>query len=261
MSSVETFIQAAGSSLFPASDWATIDAAGSDTADAHSATVRLCEVYWRPTYHFVRRTWPRKPPHEALEATQEFFTRRMEEHDIRNVDKTRRFRNWLKGRVSNFLRKLWQAEKRAREHLSLESIGTEGCGELEPRSTLDPCRSLERNRALDRLDRVFARLEQEYARRGDAAFARDARRLLIPGEAEATYIELEERWGMSPGTLKVRIYSMRQRFRTLLCEDLGVPPDDPDPSDPALALLYSDLAQKEEQPCPKEKALPARPSP
>ncbi|HET9235423.1 MAG TPA: sigma-70 family RNA polymerase sigma factor, partial [Candidatus Eisenbacteria bacterium] len=121
-------------------------------------------MYWQPTYHFVRRTWPNTSPDEALEATQEFFTRRMEKRDIRNVDRENgRFRNWLKRAMANFLCNVWRAQQRERKtHTSLDGMGFEERVQVEPRSALDPFRVLERNRALDRLDRVFARLEQEY---------------------------------------------------------------------------------------------------
>jgi DNA-directed RNA polymerase specialized sigma24 family protein len=263
MSNAHTYIQPAASTFFPASDWATIDAAGSNEPAAHPATVRICELYWQPTYHFVRRTWPNKSPDEALEATHEFFTRRMEKHDIRNVDRKKvRFRNWVKRAISNFLCNAWRAQQREhKRHTSLDGMGVEERGQLEPRSALDPFRVLERNRQLDRIDRVFARLEREYADRDDAEFARNARRLLVPGEAEATYAELEKRWGMSTATLKVRLYSMRQRLQTLFCQELGIAPNDEEALDRELALLYAALAVKEAPPCAKSKALPAHPSP
>jgi DNA-directed RNA polymerase specialized sigma24 family protein len=250
--------QPCASSLFPATDWATINAAGSDDPGAHPATVRICEAYWQPTYHFVRRTWPRKSPDEALEATHEFFARRLEKHDICNVDPHRRFRNWLQGSVSNFLRNLWRAQQREHERVvSLDGAGVEARAEMEPRSTLDPLRLLDRKRALALLDRAHAQLEREYAARDAAEFARHARLLLVPGEGDGTYAELEERWGIGRGTLKVRLYSMRRRLGTLVCLELGVSPDDDEAVERALGELYEAIAVKEDQPCPKSKAPPA----
>lgn len=217
-------------------------------------TVRICQLYWQPTYHFVRKTWPRKSPAEALEATHEFFTLRLEEHDI-HVDPNRRFRNWLQGSVSNFLRKMWRARVRERERtVSLDGAGVDVCSQLEPCSTLDPECLLRREQGLRLLKRALEQLEREYETRGNAEFARHARPLLLSGEGETTYAELEERWGLRPGTLKVRLYSMRRRLGKLICLELGVPPDDDDAVDRAVTSLYEAIAVKEDQPCPKSKA-------
>lgn len=249
----------AESSAFPATDWPVILAAGTaEPGAAHPATIRICELYWQPIYHFIRRTWPAKSADEAREATQEFFTLRLEKHDIKDLDPQKgSFRNWLCAAVSNFLRRARRSSAREHEKVtSLDACATDAAPGYEPRTALDPWLLLEHDLALGILERALARLEVERAALGQAEFVRQARHLLIPGEGETTYAGLEERWGLSSGTLKVRIHTMRQRLDTLICLELGVAPNDEDARDRELAWLAQAIALKEEQPCPKSKSLP-----
>lgn len=255
------------SSAFPATDWTVVQAAGAEEPDAnHAATIRICELYWQPIYHFVRRTWPAKSADEALEATHEFFTRRLEKHDIKHLDpKKGLFRNWLRGAVSNFVRNARRSSLRERVRLAnMETGDGDEPTTWEPRTALDPWLQLEHELALAILERALAKLELEHAARGGAEFVREVRPLLVPGEGKGTYAALEQRWGLSSGTLKVRLHTMRRRLGTLICLELGVPPED-DPNDDGprereLAWLFQASSLKEEQPCPKAKALARQPS-
>lgn len=251
------------SSLFPATDWAVVLAAGTHDAAAHPATIRICELYWQPIHDFVRRSWPAKSADEVLEATQEFFKLRLEKHDIKDLDpKKGLFRSWLLGAVSNFLRgERRKSLKECEKVTSLETSATDGVTlTFEPRTALDPWLFLERDLARGILDRSFTKLELERAHgsRGGAEFVRQARLLIWGIEDAANYAELEERWDLTPGTLKVRLYSMRRRLETLICFELGVAPGDEKARERELAWFFEALALKEEQPCPKAKALPRR---
>ncbi len=77
-------------------------------------------------------------------------------------------------------------------------------------------------------------------------------------EDAGTNAELEQLWGLTPGSLKVRIYTMRERLETLICLELGVPPDDEPARKRELAWLFQAIARKEEQPNAKAKALRSR---
>jgi DNA-directed RNA polymerase specialized sigma24 family protein len=256
-------------SAFPATDWAVIMAAGTQEPGAHWATIRICELYWQPIYQFVRRTWPAKSADEAREATQEFFKLRLEKHDIKDLAPEKGlFRNWLQSAATNFLRSARRSSLRERERLtSLDASATDEpttTTTLEPRTALDPWLLLERELAREILVRAFARLalEREHAARGGAEFVRQAHVLIWGTQSAEGYAELEERWGLSAGTLKVRLYSMRRRLDALICLELGVPPGDNAARERALAWFFWAIALKEEQPCPKAKALPPqRPTP
>jgi hypothetical protein len=206
-------------------------------------------------YHFLRRTWPAKSADEALEATNEFFTLRLEKHDIKNLDQEKGlFRNWLRGAATNYLLSARRSSERERLS-SLDALPCEQRVALEPRTTLDPLSMLEHDLALGILERAFAKLTREYAPRLDPEFLRAARPLLIPGEIDETYAALELSWGLSSGTLKVRIYTMRRRLGVLICNELAIPPGDAAARKRELAWFASALALKEEPWCAKSNAV------
>jgi hypothetical protein len=246
------------SSAFPATDWAVVLAAGAEDPGAHPATLRICQLYWQPVYSFLRRTWPAKSADEALEATNEFFTLRLEKHDIKNLNREKGlFRNWLRGAATNHLLSARRSSERERLS-SLDALPCEQRVGLEPRTTLDPLLMLEHELALGILERAIAKLEREYAPRLDPEFLRAARPLLTPGEIDETYAALELRWGLSSGTLKVRIYTMRRRLGVLICNELDNPPGDEAARQRELAWFTWAIALKEEPWCPKSKALPLK---
>jgi hypothetical protein len=233
---------------FPVTDWTMVWAAGAEERSG-PANERFCELYWYPVYAFIRRSWPSTPPEDALEATQEFFTQRLEEGDLDQADpKDGLFRNWIMGAVTNLLRnqlKYETAIKRDRRKLvRIEALQAETRLRLEPRTTLDPLQLLERDLALAILERALGRLAAEYRARGGGAFFARAAHLLVPHEADARYAELERRWGLSQRTLKVRVKTMRARLARLVCDELGISPRAAHDEAEQLAWLFRALAAK-----------------
>jgi len=230
---------------FPATDKALIDEAGVEPG-AGPAYERFCKLYWYPVYAFIRRSWRLMSPEDVLEATQEYFAQRVEARDLwRATQYDGRLRHWIMGGVSNLLRnqRKWEhAQKRDRRKLLwIDGVAAEARLRMEPKTTLDPLRLFERDLALGVLERALARLGSEYARRGNAAFFERAVRMVVPGEAEAGYAELEERWGLSSNTLKVRINTMRRRLAQLVCRELGVPDGDAEAAGAMLVWLFQAL--------------------
>jgi hypothetical protein len=236
---------AVSGAAFPATDWKLVDDARAEhgSGPAHE---RFCKLYWYPVYAFIRRSWRWKSHDEALEATQDFFALRLEKCDLGNADQYRgRLRDWIKAAVTNLLRnqrKYDHAKKRDRRKLVwIDAMVAEARFRLEPKTTLDPLRLFERDLAHGVLERTLTRLGGEYAARDEAVFFARAVRLIVPGEADAGYAELERRWGLRPQTLKVRINTMRRRFAELVRRELGVPDGDPKAAETELAWLFQAL--------------------
>ena len=251
------------SSVFPPTDWALVLSAGTAEPNAHEATKRIFELYWEPIYHFIRRTWPWKSADEARAATHEFFTLRLERHDIKDLDPDKGpFRNWLLRKVRYFLLDAHRLSARERENISLDASPTEDASALQPRTALDPWLLLEHELAVKILEEALAGLERERERLGTADLVRQAYELgLLSKERDedvGTNAELEQRWGMKPGSLKVQIYTMRARLDTLICLELGVPPEDECARKREVAWLFQAIALKEEQPSAKAKAVRSR---
>ena len=68
-------------SMFLTTHWSVVlSAGGSDSTQARDALAKLCQVYWRPLYAYVRRRG--YSSHDAEDLTQGFFARILERHDV-----------------------------------------------------------------------------------------------------------------------------------------------------------------------------------
>jgi hypothetical protein len=231
--------------VFPVTDWTLIDAAETELG-AGPAHERFCKLYWYPIYAFVCRSWPWLSRDDVMDATQEFFTVRLEKRDLGAANEyPGRFHHWLMGAVSHQIKnrgKYEYAQKRDRRKLIwLDALAAEARLRLEPKTTLDPLRQFERDLALGVLERALDRLAGEYAARGRAAYFARVVRLIVPGESDSSYGDLEKRWGIPRDALKVRIRRMRERLAHLVGCELGVSDGDRVAQQASLVWLFQAL--------------------
>jgi hypothetical protein len=244
---------------FPVTDRTLIAAADVELGTG-PAYGRFCELYWYPVYAFICRSWPGLSRDEVVEATQEFFTVRLEKHDLGRANEfAGRFHHWIMGAVTHLLanrRKHEHAQMRDRRKLVwLDALTAEARLRLEPKTTLDPLRLFERDVALGVLERALERRTREYAARNESAYFARAVRLIVPGEADSRYLELELRWGLPPNTLKGRVHRLRGRLGQLVGCELGVPAGDLKAQAAALAWLFQALDRFEPD---REPGLPSK---
>src|SRR5258706_2262080 len=93
---------------FTTTHWSVVVTAGASASpDADKALDRLCHVYWRPLYAFVRRRG--YAAHDAQDLTQEFFARLLEKDFLRAVDRSKgKFRSFLLAALEHFLANEWR---------------------------------------------------------------------------------------------------------------------------------------------------------
>src|SRR5215468_7947211 len=112
-----------------------LEAQGESPA-AQEALEKLCRIYWRPIYSFVRRegSWPE----EAQDLTQGFFAHLLERRDLRNVRKEKgRLRSYLLTALKHFVadehRRAMAIKRGKGERLiPLEELRAEERGDMEP---------------------------------------------------------------------------------------------------------------------------------
>lgn len=212
--------------------------------ESHKALAELCEMYWYPLYGFVRRRG--LGPDEAQDAVQEFFTRLLERETLGRADRGRgRFRSFLLASLENFLanrRRHERAKKRGggRAALSFDFAAAESRLGLEPAHDATPDRLYERRWAMTLLERVLARLRDEYAAAGNAALFEQLAAHLA-GEADARgYAEVAAALGMSEGAVKVAAHRLRRKYRERLRAEVAQTVADPaDVDDELRALLHA----------------------
>jgi len=239
-------VQAAG--CFTSTQWSLVLAAGQrSTPEAEQALAKLCGAYWPPIYAYLRRRGYSTP--EAEDLTQSFFVRLLEKNYLRDANPERgKFRSFLLASLKHFLANEWdraQARKRGGQFqfIGLEEIAAQENARQLDRYTLTPEEQFERQWALTALNRVFARLEEEYKDAGKARLFDHLKDFLI-GTDGLPYQQVAVSLEMSEGAVKTAVHRLRGRFRKLLRAEIAetLPhPDNQDEVDGEIRYLLKTL--------------------
>ena len=205
--------------------WSRVLAArDAPSSESRLALERLCQAYWYPLYVFVRRQG--FDAEEAQDLTQAYFAELLEKGYLHDFDPSLgRFRVFLKASVRNFLSKqrdkarAWKRGGRS-QVIALDA-DVEDRYRLEPLERLNPEEIYERRWALTLLERVLGNLKDE-AREGDRMKEFERLQGLLTGqEPRVPYRELATELGTTERAVKDSIRRLRQRFGTLLREEIA----------------------------------------
>lgn len=211
----------AGGWRFGETRWSVVLAARTgDDADAQAALAELCAAYWYPLYAFVRHSG--FAPEEAEDLTQDFFARLLAKDFLASVDRTKgRFRAFLLATMKHFLANEWrraQTQKRGGGAIPvpLDLADAQRRYAHEPIDSLTPELLYERRWALTVIENVFATLRAEMEHAGKGELFETLKDLLSPDARHVSYSEAGARLGLSEDAVKMTIYRLRKRYRTLL---------------------------------------------
>jgi RNA polymerase sigma-70 factor (ECF subfamily) len=215
-----------GEGHFPTTHWSVVLAAGhASDAVAAEALETLCRTYWYPLYCFVRRQG--LSPADAEDSTQSFVAHLLERRALENVSQEKgRLRSFLLASLKYFLADEWDkahAQKRGGgcDIVSLNDLGAQERYQRECSDGLTAEQLYERRWAMAVLDAAFVRLRDEFAAAGKAALYEELRGLQDDVADAAPYALVAARLGVPLGTLKSHVHRFRQRYRELLCEEVG----------------------------------------
>lgn len=206
---------------FESTRWSIVaDARHGTPARARAALEELCRAYWYPIYSFVRRKG--LPPETALDVTQSFFVRVLEQNLFDAATPQRgRLRSFLLKAVQNHLiscQRADAAQKRSPQGaiLSLDQLESERRFQLEPSDPDTAERGFERQWALTLIERAMDRLRTELTEKlGTNPAARLIQ--LLTGQAEGSSLAaVAEELGTTEAAMKVRMHRIRGRYRQLL---------------------------------------------
>jgi len=216
-----------GAVAFTTTHWSVVLAAQGATPEAQAALEKLCRIYWRPIYGFVRRQGIK--PEEAKDLTQGFFALLLERRDLETVRKEKgRLRSYLLTSLKHFLtneRNRAMAIKRGEGQrlIPLEDLRERERLGFEPSETLAADQIYERRWALSVLDQVLARLGNEYRAAGPAAAGLfdQLQKSLTDEPDRPSPAETSRKFGMTESAVRQAAYRLRQRYRQLLREEIA----------------------------------------
>ena len=154
-----------GAVAFATTQWSMVLAAQGQSPAAQEALEKLCRIYWRPVYSFVRRQG--NGPEEAEDLTQGFFALLLERRDLDAVRKEKgRLRSYLLTAVKHFLaseqRRAMTAKRgKGQQPVPLDELSGAERSDMEPADHLTAERVYERCWALTLMEQVLRRLKNE----------------------------------------------------------------------------------------------------
>ncbi len=213
----------ANTSQFQTTLWTTVLAAGKDASpDSQAALAKLCQIYWRPVYAYIRKRTP--SPEQAQDLTQGFFERFLEKNYVARAERNRgRFRSFLMTSVENFLcdesdRAKCLKRGGGQALLSLDAALTE---EEEPPAALTPSLAFEKRWASSLLEQVMRRLAEEFGRTSRGALFDHLQPHLWGDADRIPYQELSRRLNLTTVHLRVISHRLRERYRDILREEVA----------------------------------------
>jgi RNA polymerase sigma factor (sigma-70 family) len=207
--------------------WSVVlSAAGrQNPGQAAQSLEKLCSLYWRPLYAYIRRQG--ESPHDAQDLTQEFFFRLLNKDYLKAVDQGKgRFRSFLLAALKHFLsneRDKARAQKRGggQSPLPLDFAGEETDLGFQPVDNTSPESLFERRWATSLLEQALARLRQEYADQGKERLFEKLKTTLTEGRGSVAYSDLAAGLNLSEAAVKMAVHRLRQRYRDCLRAEIA----------------------------------------
>jgi RNA polymerase sigma factor (sigma-70 family) len=241
-----------GSREFVTTRWSVIFSAANGTEEqkARDALAELCRTYWRPIFSFVRARG--HSIEDAQDLTQDFFVAILKKNWLHHADRDRgRFRSLLLKSLHNFLvnaAEKTHAHKRGgdMEFISWDDWMVEGPSQLSiPLQALDslpPERIFDLSWATTVVEHALQRLREECESKGKLWLFQALSSHLTDERNELSYANLSEALGMTETAVKKQLHNMRQRYRSLLRDEVSQTVEDPAEVDDELRYLCASLA-------------------
>src|SRR5436309_10259307 len=210
--------------VFATTHWSMVLEAQGESPAAQDALEKLCRTYWRPIYSFVRRHGARAEDAEDL--TQGFFALLLERKDLNTVRKEKgRLRSYLLASVKHFLTdeaRHAMAVKRGKGQwlIPFEEIRERERIDVERSDRLTADQIYERRWAFTVLEQVMTRLRDEYRGAGNVRFFDQMKKMLMDEPGRPSQAQVANEFDMTENAVKQAFYRFRQRYQTLLREEI-----------------------------------------
>ena len=223
---------------------------GSEQQKARDALAELCRTYWRPIFSFVRGRGHSNE--DAQDLTQDFFATILKNNWLQHADRNRgRFRSLLLRSLQNFLinaAERTHARKRGGdvEFISWHDWMAESPSQfsipMQGTDSLPPERIFDLNWAVTVVEHALQRLREECESKGKLWLFQSLSPHLTDERDEMSYANLSAELGMAESAVKKQLHKMRQRYRSLLRDEVSQTVEDPSEVDDEIRYLCASLA-------------------
>src|SRR2546429_3561213 len=241
------------SDRFVTTQWSVILScadAGGDEQKTRKALADLSKIYWRPVFAFICRQGHSVP--DAQDLTQEFFGRVIKGRLIQSADRNRgRFRSLLLKALQRFLHDEGdkrQARKRGGDlcFVSWDDWMTEAPTHLsipkQESNEWPPERIFDVRWAATVVERALRRLGVECEKRGRRRVFDVLSSCLAAEREDVSYATFARILGLRETAVKSLVHRLRERYRTLLREEVAETVSGPNEIDDELRYLCAALS-------------------
>lgn len=206
-----------------------------DEGASRDALAQLCRTYWRPIYSYVCRR--HYSPEDAQDLTQDFFAMILSTDWLQRADQRRgRFRSLLLTSLENFLN---DAADKRRAHkrggrvkfVSWDDWMAEAPSQLaiapSAFEALPPERIFDLRWAVTVVEQALNRLSEECEKKGRLRLFDALSPCLAADRTDISYERIATTLGVTEAVVKRQLFNLRQRYRSLLREEVAKTVADP----------------------------------
>ena len=219
--------------VFTTTRWSLVLAGANSEGDqqnkAAEALAELCRTYWRPAFSYVcRRGYSSQ---HAEDLTQDFFLMILETNWLQQADHGRgRFRSLLLKSLQNFLHNAADKNRTLKRGGSVQFVSWDAWMAEAPSQlsisaraldSLAPERLFDLRWAATVVEHALRRLREECEGKGRLRLFEALRDHLAAEHGDTSYTELGAGLGVAETVVKKQLYNLRQRYRSLLREEVS----------------------------------------
>ena len=214
-----------GSVAFTTTHWSVVLEAQGESPAAQEALEKLCRIYWRPIFAFLRRQGI--GPTEAEDLTQGFFALLLERRNFDAVRKEKgRLRSYLLTSLKHFLvsehrRAVTLKRGKGQRPVRLDELSGTERSDMEPADPLSADRIYERRWAVTLMEQVLRRLKNEYDTAGNTELFDSLKQLLADDGEAPSRAQIALRLGMTENAVRQAFHRFRHRYQVLLREEIA----------------------------------------
>ena len=238
---------------FATTRWSLILSAANSQSEeqkARDALEELCRIYWRPVFVFVcRRGYSTE---DAQDRTQDFFLKILEPTWLQHADVNRgRFRTLLLTSLQNFLIKAAEKTRTRKRGGGVQFVSWDDWMAEAPSQLSISAHALDSLPAERLFDFRWATtvVEQALRRLREECEGKDRLRLfyalsphLTEERDEVSYAKLSAALGVAETAVKKQLHIMRQRYRSLLRDEVAHTVENPADVQDEIRYLCAALA-------------------